>query len=77
MKIDNYATFLGALASLAAAVFWIWSSMVDVPDNIDTIIAALQLASKLSGYAALAAAVAAICGLFLCIRRWGESAWVE
>lgn len=77
MKVDNFAVALAALSSLVAASFWIWSSRVEIPNNMDTFIAALQLANRLSGYAALAAAVAAFCGLFLCVRRWNESAWVE
>ena len=77
MKIDKITAAFGALASLAAAGFWFSSSMVDIPDNQDAFIVALQLASRLSGYAALSAALAAVCGLFLCYRRWGESAWVD
>jgi hypothetical protein len=41
-----------------------------MPDNMDTFIGELQWASELNGYAALAAAVAAVCRLVLHIRQW-------
>ena len=77
MKIEKITAALGALASLTAASFWISSSMINIPNNLDTFIEALQLASRLSGYAALAAAAAAFCGLFLCYRQWNDSVWTD
>ena len=53
---------IGTVAALVAAFFWFWSSMITVPDNIDTFIGELQRISRLSSYGAIAAGVAAICG---------------
>ena len=65
MTFDIFVSGIGALAALVAAGFWISASLVNVPDNIDTFIAALQRASRRSSYAAFSAAVAAICGAIL------------
>lgn len=50
---------IGSIAALAAAYFWLRSSLVGVPDNMDTFIGALQKSSRLSSYAATSAAIAA------------------
>ncbi len=68
MSFNVLISGIGAFAALVAAVFWIWSSRVHIPDNIDTFIPALQRASQLSSVAAIAAAVAAICGAILFAR---------
>ena len=63
--IENMITTIagiGTVAALVAALFWFWSSMITVPDNINTFIGKLQKISRLSAYAAMAAGVAAICG---------------
>jgi hypothetical protein len=57
--------WLGILATAAAAILWLWASLVDVPDNIDTFVGQLQRASRLNAWAALAACVAASCAFVL------------
>jgi len=59
-----------ALASLTAAVFWFLSSAVDISNNQDTLIAEIQRASELSGYAAFAAGIAAFVVAISFIREW-------
>ena len=59
MTINTIISGAGALAALVAAYWWLRASLVDVPDNIDTIIAALQLASCFNAYGAIAAVVGA------------------
>ena len=68
MSTDVVVSGIGAFAALVAAGFWLWSSRVAVPDDIDKFIAALQSASELSSFAAIAAAVAAFCGAILFAR---------
>jgi hypothetical protein len=54
-------TTVGLLASLAAAGFWLWGSLIEIPDNIDTIVSELQRVGRLNAWAALAALIAALC----------------
>ena len=62
MTVADYVVgFLGGLSSLAAAVLWLYASLLKVPDNQDTFIGELQRISKWNACAAMAAAVAAIC----------------
>ena len=49
------------ISAALAAGFWLWSAFIEISDNIDTIVAGLQRASRLSGYGAIAASVAATC----------------
>ena len=56
---------LGVVAALFAAGFWFWASILEVPDNIDTFISALQRISRINAYGGLSATVAAICGATL------------
>ena len=37
---------VGVIASIFAATFWFWASVLKVPDNIDTFIPALQEISQ-------------------------------
>lgn len=60
----------GLFAVLAAAGFWFSASAGGLPDNLDTFLPALQHASRLNSYAALAAGVGAICGLILFAEEW-------
>ncbi len=53
---------IGTVAALVAAVFWFRSSMITVPDNMDTFIDELQRISRFSAYGATSAGIAAICG---------------
>ncbi len=58
-------TGVGAVSAAVAAGLWFWASIVNVPDNIDTFIEALQKIGRLNAYGAGAACVASICGLIL------------
>jgi hypothetical protein len=49
------------LANLIAAGLWGWAASIDVPDNQDTFITALQEIGRASQWAAGATGVAAIC----------------
>ena len=54
---------VGSVAAILAATFWLWASFVHVPDDMDKFISALQWASRLNSYGAMAASIAAVCGL--------------
>ena len=69
MNIDTVVSGLGIAASILAAGLWLSSSLVTVPDNIDTFIDALRLQSQLSAYAAGSATVAAICAAIVFFRH--------
>ena len=56
---------VGSIAAIAAAFFWLWASRIRVPNDIDNFIGVLQRVSKLNAYGALAASVAALCGLLV------------
>jgi hypothetical protein len=58
---DKIFTVVGLGASLSAAGLWLWGSLVEVPDNIDTIVGELQRIGRLNAWAAVAALVAALC----------------
>ena len=60
----------GTLASLFAAVFWLWASLVPVPDNMDTFIDALQQIAQLNAYGAGSAVVAALSATVLFARQF-------
>mgnify|MGYP001238584308 CR=1 FL=1 len=64
-KPRQIATGVIAVASLLAAIFWFWSAQIEIPNNVDTFIEALRKASRLSGYAAASAGVAALGSLVL------------
>jgi hypothetical protein len=53
-----------AIASFIAAVCWLRSALIQVPNNIDTIVGELQRIGQWNGLAAGASCVAAI---FLCL----------
>jgi hypothetical protein len=36
--VDKVVTLIGLVASLAAAVLWLWGSFIEVPDDIDAIV---------------------------------------
>jgi len=48
---------IGAVAALAAGGLWFWASWIKVPDNIDTVIAALQRIGRINAWAAFWASV--------------------
>jgi hypothetical protein len=64
--IDKIVTAVGLVASLAAAGFWLWGSVIEVPDNIDTIVGELQRIGRLNAWAAL---IAALCAAFAFWRQ--------
>jgi hypothetical protein len=53
--VDKIVASVGLLASLTAAVFWLWVSLIEVPDNIDTIVGELQRIGRVNAWAAMAA----------------------
>jgi hypothetical protein len=62
--MDKVVTSIGLVASLAAAIFWLWGSLISVPDNIDTMVGELQRIGRVNAWAALAALVAAVCAAY-------------
>jgi hypothetical protein len=62
--VDKVVTLIGLVASLAAAVLWLWGSLIEVPDDIDTIVGELQRIGQVSAWAAMAALVAAECAAY-------------
>ena len=65
MTTNTIASGLGMIAALIAAYWWLRASLIEVPDNIDTFIAALQKASRLNAHGAAWAVVAALCGAII------------
>jgi hypothetical protein len=61
--LTKVVRLVGILAALLAAVFWLWASLVDVPDDIDTIVSVLQRVSMLNALGAMAASAGAFCGM--------------
>lgn len=55
-------TGLGVLATVAAAILWLWSAFTPVTDSQDAFIGDLQRISQINGWASIATAVAAIAG---------------
>jgi hypothetical protein len=69
---EKWAAGLGAVSSLGAAGFWLRASLIPVPDNQDTFIAALQRASRVNAIAAAFAAAASMCAAYAFINSiWG------
>jgi hypothetical protein len=62
--VDKIVPSVGLLASLTTAVFWLWGSLIEVPDNIDTIVGELQRIGRVNAWAAMAALVAAVCAAY-------------
>jgi ethanolamine transporter EutH len=69
--INNVVALIGVIASLLAGGFWLWASIVDVPNNIDTIVGELQRISRINASAAVAATIAAICAAYAFWRQVG------
>ena len=63
-SVDKIIAAVGLVASLAAAGFWLWASLIKVPDNIDTIVGELQRVGRLNAWAAFAAIVAALAAAY-------------
>lgn len=66
---EKIAAFLGVAASLLAAGLWLWGSLIDVPDNIDTIVGELQRIGRVNAWAAAAAVIAALCAAYAFWRQ--------
>jgi hypothetical protein len=64
MMFDQAVATVGVIASLTAAVLWLWASLIKVPDNIDTFIGELQRIGRLNAWGATAACVAALCAAY-------------
>jgi len=62
--LDKAAGIIGVLAALAAAGLWLRASVIDVPNNIDTIVGELQRMGRWNASAAFASFVAALCGAY-------------
>jgi hypothetical protein len=62
--MDRIVAIIGMAASLAAAGLWLWGSLIDVPNNIDTIVGELQRIGKVNAWAATAALIAALCAAY-------------
>ena len=60
----KFVAAVGVLSSIAAAGFWLWASLLSMPNNQDTFIEALQFASRINAIAAIWASVAAICAAY-------------
>jgi hypothetical protein len=68
-SVDKFVTIIGLAASLAAAALWLWGSLIDVPDNIDTIVGELQRIGRVNAWAAMAALAAAVCAAYAFWRQ--------
>ena len=55
--------FVVLAGGITAAVFWLWASLVSVPDNLDTFIAELQWISRLNAFGAASASVASLAAI--------------
>lgn len=55
--------FVVLAGGITAAVFWLWASLVSVPDNLDTFIAELQWISRLNSFGAAGASVASLAAI--------------
>ena len=67
--IDKIIGAVGVVASILAAAFWHRSALIEVPDNIDTIVQELQRISWWNSAAAQGAFVASICAAWLFFRQ--------
>jgi hypothetical protein len=65
---EKWVTGLGALCSMGAAGFWLWASLLPVPNNQDTFIEALQFISRINAIAAICASGAAICAAYIFLK---------
>jgi hypothetical protein len=61
---DTVVATVGVLSSMGAAVFWLWASLISVPDNQDTFIAALKYSARINALAAVCATVASCCAVY-------------
>jgi len=57
-------TGVGTVSAIAAGTLWLYASLLEVPDNVDTIVRELQRVSRWNSYAAIAACIAAFCAAY-------------
>jgi hypothetical protein len=74
--IDKVIGAIGAVSSILAAAFWLRSALIDVPNNIDTIVRELQRIGWWNSAAAQAAVVASLCAAWLFIRQFPHKPWI-
>ena len=65
IDIDTIARRLGATAMLIAAVFWLWSALIEVSGDVAAAQSQFQEMADLNRYGSAAAVVAAICAMVL------------
>jgi hypothetical protein len=66
--LPHIVGLVGTIASLLAAALWLYSALIDVPNNIDTIVGELQRIARWNAYAAWAACVGALCAAYGFVR---------
>jgi hypothetical protein len=67
--MDKAIPLVGVTASLLAAALWLWGSLIDVLNNIDTIVGELQRIGWVNAWAAMAAVLAALCAAYAFWRQ--------
>jgi hypothetical protein len=67
--MDRTITTIGIAALPVGAGLWLWGSLVEVPDNSDTIVGELQRIGRLNAGAAAASCVAALCAAYAFWRQ--------
>jgi len=65
---DVCVAAIGLLCASGAAIFWLWASLIDVPDNIDTFISVLQRTGRINALAAAFSCGAALCAAYAFAR---------
>jgi hypothetical protein len=71
--LDLFMGSMGALSALVAAGLFLYSSMIEVPDNIDTVMGEFQRIGRWNSYGCWAAFVGAICATYVFLRQtWGS-----
>ncbi len=63
------AGYIGMVAAICAAAFWLIGSFIKVPDDINTFIDVLQRIGRWNSYAAIAAMIAAICAAIIFFQQ--------
>jgi hypothetical protein len=69
VSADNIIGGIGALSFVAAAVLWLWASLIKVPDNIDTFVSELQRISRVNAWAAFATMIGTVCATIIFVRQ--------
>jgi len=60
---------LGAVSALVAACLFLYSSRIEVPDNIDTMMGEFQRIGRWNSYGCWAAFVGALCATYIFLRQ--------